>query len=116
MKISVKGDYEELIQDSCSYTIKGIKSDISLDFGIDKERKGINDALRKFSSEFFKHTYQKGKEENVTNMIVSPLSLYTDLAMLENGTANKTQEEILNMLTNCNDRLSENTINEYVKR
>ncbi len=116
-KVSAAGDYTELIENGHEYTIKGITGPVTVNISVDETRRNINDAVRAFGEDFFRLTYQNERDaKNGINMIVSPLSLYTDVALLENGTANKTQEEILAMLTHGNDKLGENDLNEYIKK
>ena len=54
----------------------------------------VNDGVNDFSAEIFKRCYGEGGE----NTLVSPLSVYTALAMLTNGARGQTQSELLDML------------------
>ncbi len=77
------------------------------------EDNNVSRAIGNFSSELFKHTYQQGNIGK--NMIVSPLSLYTDTAMLDNGAANQTQSEILSMLQGGDENITQDDLNNYFK-
>ena len=65
--------------------------------------------IRSFSSDFFRNVHQKG-----SNTIVSPISLYTALAMLENGSSGNTREELFSLLAGGSDKFGEGDINSYM--
>ncbi len=69
----------------------------------------VNDGMNDFSAQVFKRSYEKG-----TNTLVSPLSIYTALAMLENGADNETKQEMLQMLGGGDNSVE--SINEYMKK
>lgn len=69
---------------------------------------------RNFGMEFFRRIYDSEVNDNGANVLVSPMSLYTAVAMLENGSDNRTQEEILAMLTAGGTGFGENEINSFM--
>lgn len=69
----------------------------------------VNDGLNDFSAQVFKKTYEQGE-----NTLVSPLSIYTALAMLQNGANGKTQQEMLDMLGGGSN--SADDINSYMNK
>ena len=74
----------------------------------------VNQAICNFCSDLFKRTYRDGNSGR--NMIVSPLSLYADVAMLDNGAVNNTQSEILSMLQSGDSTITQADLNEYFKQ
>lgn len=69
----------------------------------------VNDGLNDFSAQIFKRTYEKG-----SNTLVSPFSIYTALAMLENGANAETKNEMLDMLGGGSNSVED--INEYMNQ
>lgn len=57
----------------------------------------IRIAVNAFSAELFKQEFSQN--ENHENTLISPLSVYTALAMLNNGAASETKEEITDILS-----------------
>lgn len=66
----------------------------------------VNDGVNDFSAEIFKRCYEDGK-----NTLVSPLSIYTALAMENNGANGVTRDEMLKVLGGVN---STEEINYYL--
>ena len=67
----------------------------------DEERENVKNALSAFSVKLFKEEYKKGDRQE--NVLLSPLSVYTDFSMLDNGAAGQTDREIRNVLGGCFD-------------
>lgn len=84
------------------YTIKAKE----LDSNVDK----VSNANNKVAFKFLNYEIQSHKN---TNIVISPLSLNTVLAMTQNGAANKTKEEMLSALEL--NSIDDNTINENYK-
>ncbi|MFL0247739.1 serpin family protein [Candidatus Clostridium stratigraminis] len=85
------------------YTIKAKELDSNI--------KNISDANNKVAFKFLNYEL---KAHNNSNIVISPLSLNTVLAMTQNGAANKTKEEILSALE-FND-INDSTINENYQK
>ncbi len=68
----------------------------------------VNDGINDFSAELFKRCYDKSGK----NTLVSPLSVYTALSMLNNGADGITQQEMLDVLGNGVN--STENINSYI--
>ncbi len=73
----------------------------------DKTEYTVNDGMNDFSSELLKRTYTQGK-----NALVSPLSVYIALSMLNNGADNNTRAQMLDMLGGGNIAMED--INRYI--
>lgn len=76
------------------------------------EPKSVDALIQDFSTEMFKELYKDGE-----NSLVSPLSLYTALSMLENGVDGKSRDELLNLLVGSSDgdSIQEEDINNFFK-
>ncbi len=76
------------------------------------ESNPLYQGINGFSSEVFRKTYNqdgyKGK-----NMVMSPLSIYSDIAMFNNGTANNTHSEILSMLQSGDPTITQASLNDF---
>ncbi len=103
-------DYDGYITSNDAVLILRESVGISAISGADKSDNmeyTVNDGMNDFSSELFKRTYTQGE-----NSLVSPLSVYIALSMLNNGADNNTRAQMLDLLGGGN--ITTEDINRYI--